>query len=170
MQHGSTWKYLEYVSAAADHHRQYLSAGSSRDHKMFVKVRKPYTGITKPYRAFIFFVVLCKFAVCIALCVFGSAWIFSSEKAGDLILNTLASVFIFEVDDIVYKGVVTKLGKAITDPERHYISFGRLETRFSNNLSSFWINVCVAAVMAVLLNYGWCQQGFRDSSATVEDW
>jgi hypothetical protein len=103
-QHGSTWKYQEYVSSSTVSSAQYLSAAtdgtvasrSDRNNKVLVQVRKPYSGMTRLYRVFILIVVFFKFSICVALCIFGSAWIFSSDKAGELILNTLASVFIFQ--------------------------------------------------------------------------
>jgi hypothetical protein len=161
----------QYLSVATD---GTVASRNDRNDKVLVQVRKPYSGMTKLYRGFILIIVFCKFSICIALCIFGSAWIFSSDKAGELILNTLASVFIFQVDDIVYRGVMSKLARAVCDPERHYISFGRLEKRFSNkdvlHMSSFWIKVCATVFMAVMLNWGWCNQGFRDSSAGGVGW
>jgi hypothetical protein len=89
----STVSSAQYLSAATD---GTVASRSDRNNKVLVQVRKPYSGMTRLYRVFILIVVFFKFSICVALCIFGSAWIFSSDKAGELILNTLASVFIFQ--------------------------------------------------------------------------
>ena len=104
--------------------------------------------------------ILCKGAIASVLCYYGAGWIlFGNDEAGDLILNTLASSFIFSVGDIVYSGFTSKLGKAMCDPDRHIIEFCAREPahKFSNrrNMVSWFVMAAIFLVTTVALDTHW---------------
>ena len=153
--HGYKWKYQKYESK----HDELTYIGDIPI-PIPLEVRKPFTGLTDPYRAFIFSVIFTKVCVAVVLAVFGAAWIMSENNAGDLILNTLASCFIFEVDEIVYQGFTMELGKTICDPDRHKIQYCRRENRMRLTspvrLLSFWIRIGLFILGVWTANYLWC--------------
>ena len=145
--HGLTWKYQKF-----DTGKFKVVNGETVE----VQVSKPITGITNHYRLFVVFVILCKFAIAIGLCIFGAGWILlGDEGAGDMILNTLASVFIFTVDEIVYKAVTPTVGMAIVNDEYHTITFCARERsqRFNNTWRSSAFVACFLPVATVVLNF-----------------
>jgi hypothetical protein len=149
--HGLTWKYHEYETG------KYKVANGQ---VVELTVRKPVTGISHGYRCFIYLVILCKGAIASVLCYYGAGWIlFGNDDAGDLILNTLASSFIFSVGDIVYSGFTSKLGKAMCDPDRHVIQFCSREPahKFSNrrNMVSWFVVAALLLVTTVALDTQW---------------
>ena len=149
--HGLTWKYHEFETG------KYKVANGQ---VVELTVRKPVTGISNGYRCFIYLVILCKGAIASVLCYYGAGWIlFGNDEAGDLILNTLASSFIFSVGDIVYSGFTSKLGKAMCDPDRHIIEFCAREPahKFSNrrNMVSWFVMAALLLVTTVALDTLW---------------
>lgn len=154
--HGYKWKYQNYKSKDYE----IVHIGDSLI-PVTLKARKPFTGITDLYRYFIVFVIFNKAMVAVVLAVYATAWIMSEDNAGDLILNTLAACFIFEVDDIVYQGFTMKIGKSICDPEKHKIQYCRRENpmRLSSipRLLSFWTKVACYALWFWALNRFWCR-------------
>ncbi len=154
--HGMTWKYQNYETG------KYLV---SNGQVVELKVNKPITGITPYYRSFVLFVIASKLAIAIALGIYGAGWIlFGDQDAGNMILNTLASCFIFTVDDIVYVATTSKLGKAMTEHESHAISFCAREpsqdhSARRNLYFSCFVQLCLV-VTTIAVNYGWnCQDG-----------
>ena len=149
--HGLTWKYHEYETG------KYKVANGQ---VVELTVRKPVTGISNGYRCFIYLVILCKGAIALVLCYYATGWIlFGNDEAGDLILNTLASSFIFTMGDIVYTGFTSKLGKAMCDPDRHIIEFCAREPahKFSNrrNMVSWFVIAAILLVTTVALDTLW---------------
>lgn len=73
-----------------------------------------------------------------------------------MILNTLASCFIFEVDETVYQGFTSEIGKAICHPDKNRIDICVREKRMklsdTKRLLEFWgkASVCSLAVWAFL--------------------
>jgi hypothetical protein len=154
--HGLTWKYQNYETG------KYLV---SNGQVVELKVNKPITGISPYYRFFVWFVVASKFAIAVALGIYGAGWIlFGDQDAGNMILNTLASVFIFTVDDIVYVATTSKLGKAMTEHESNAISFCAREPSHDysarrNLYFSCCVQLCLVAT-TIAVNFGWeCEAG-----------
>ena len=154
--HGYKWKYQNYKSKDYE----IVHIGDSLI-PVTLKARKPFTGITDHYRFFIAFVIFNKVVIAVVLAVYATAWIMSEENAGDLILNTLAACFIFEVDDIVYQGFTMEVGKSICDPDKHKIQYCRREKpmRLSSTprLLAFWTKVACYALWFWALTRLWCR-------------
>jgi len=53
-------------------------------------------------KAFVLFIILCKFSLCANLANFGTGFLLISESNSDLILNALALTFILELDEMFY--------------------------------------------------------------------
>ncbi len=149
--HGVTWKYQNYETG------KYLV---SNGQVVELKVNKPITGISLLYRSFVLFVIASKAAIAVALGIYGAGWIlFGDQDAGNMILNTLASVFIFTVDDIVYVATTSKLGKAMTEHESHAISFCAREPSQNHSAPrnlyfSSIVQLCLVAT-TIAVNFGW---------------
>jgi hypothetical protein len=149
--HGATWKYQKYETG------KYLV---SNGQVVELKVNKPITGISPYYRFFVWFVIASKAAIAIALGIYGAGWIlFGDDDAGNMILNTLASVFIFTVDDLVYVATTSKLGKAMTEHELHAITFcAREPSQSPSALRNLYFSYMVPlgmAVATIAVNYCW---------------
>ncbi len=149
--HGMTWKYQTWETGNFK-----IANGQVKN----LEVRKPITGISNLYRFFIYLLILCKVVIAVALGIYGGGWIlFGAADAGTMILNTLASCFIFEMDDIVFSGMTSKLGKAICDGDLHTITFCAREpaqryTNWKNLYFSFHASFVLVG-STVALNFGW---------------
>ena len=111
--HGMTWKYQEYTNTMT------LSNGQVVE----TTVIKPYTGITKKYRAFVYFVILVKVVIAVLLGIYGLGFIYFTESTEDIILNTLAVFFVFTIDDLVYRLIAPKIAHAaFLNAKRHIFS------------------------------------------------
>jgi hypothetical protein len=156
MGHGKTWKYQSWETG-----NYKIANGQVKN----LTVTKPITGISTLYRLFIYFCILAKVVIAVALGIYGGGWIlFGAEDAGTTILNTLASCFVFEVDDIVFMGMTSKLGKAICDGDLHTITFCSREPAqmYTNwkNMGSWFVAAFLLIASTIALNYGWlCENG-----------
>ena len=75
-------------------------------------ITKPAAGITQTYRAMTYiFVILPKLLLGLALLIFGTKYVLSAESNGDLMFNALGMVFVFDLDDIIYKVLTSPLHK-----------------------------------------------------------
>ena len=149
--HGMTWKYQTWETG-----NMKIADGQVKN----LQVRKPITGISTLYRCFIYLLILFKVVIAVALGIYGGGWIlFGAADAGTMILNTLASCFIFEMDDIVFAGMTSKLGKAICDADLHTITFCAREPARKNtsyrNLAFSFHGFLVLVGSTVALNFGW---------------
>ena len=68
-----------------------------------LKLAKPAHGITELYRVFIFTCLLPKIAVASVMLYYGTGHVLRSPNTQALILNTVGSIFIFDIDDYIYK-------------------------------------------------------------------
>merc|ERR1712038_781992 len=61
------------------------------------------SGLTPAYKTFsLLFIVLPKIGLAIALLVYGTGYVMASEETADLLLNSLALIFIVEIAEILY--------------------------------------------------------------------
>ena len=76
------------------------------------EVTKPAAGISQLYRIYIYTcIILPKLMLAITLLVYGSVYVISAQSSGDLILNSMATVFILDLDDIIYNVLTPPLHK-----------------------------------------------------------
>jgi hypothetical protein len=149
--HGATWKYHCYETG---------NFKADTGQVLELKVKKPITGISSYYRCFVLLVIASKVAIAIALGIYGGGLIlFVDQDTGSMILNTLSSLFIFTVDDIVYVATTSKQVKAITNPELHTISFCEREPIRNNSApQNLYFNIgamLAIALITIVFNFGW---------------
>merc|ERR1711997_713861 len=72
---------------------------------------KPAVGITRRYRVFIYFVFMIKMAIAVLLLIYGSAHLLSAGSQEELILNTVAVVFVFEIDELIFNSCTSPMAK-----------------------------------------------------------
>jgi len=73
----------------------------------YTTVNKPAVGITLPFRYFVWLLCLFQIIIMAMLIYFGSSYILRASDDEALILNSVALVFIVEIDDLVYKFILT---------------------------------------------------------------
>lgn len=73
----------------------------------YTTVNKPAVGITLPFRCFVWLLCLFQIILMAMLIYCGSSYILRASDDETLILNSVALVFIVEIDDLVYQFILT---------------------------------------------------------------
>ena len=96
-------------------------------------------------------------AIATLLGVYGAGFIFFTDSTADIILNTLASMFVLTIDDIIYTVIMPKLGKAALQQDKHQITFA--SEQISGGIHKFTIHAWMVMVIGAILTYistAWC--------------
>mmetsp|Transcript_6217 Transcript_6217/g.11296 ORF Transcript_6217/g.11296 Transcript_6217/m.11296 type:complete len:280 (+) Transcript_6217:2-841(+) len=141
----------EYSGLTNLAHQKY----KSEEEDDVVEVVKPATGITGMYRTFTYlFVMMPKLAIAVGLAVIGGGHILASADVETFILNTLASVFIFEIDDIIYQLMIPKLYKNWLETEGTF-TYAEDEVGCLSKYS-FYINTTTLGLAVAFIIWLWC--------------
>ena len=78
-------------------------------------IGRPRTGITRMLRGWLYTIFSAKIVLAAALMGYSFPLVVKSEKASDIFLNCVATLFVLEVDDIVFKLLSSESGKQLFD-------------------------------------------------------
>ena len=78
-------------------------------------IGRPRTGITRRLRGLLYTVLFVKLALSAALMGFSFPLVMKSERASDIFLNCCATLFVLEVDDIVFRLMNSESAKQLFD-------------------------------------------------------
>jgi hypothetical protein len=136
-------------------HQEYMHRSAKYNERLV----KPAAGIALWRKILsMLLVLLPKFGITISLLAIGGGHILASKDKESMILSTLASVFIFEVDDIIYKLM-------IPPAQRWWLEWAARYTELPFNIASLEVRwlfpiYFVSWVIAVFSLYsGWCGLG-----------
>lgn len=122
---------------------------------------RPAFGIPIWKRSIFYLLLFCKLAVAVALLYFGSAYIVMAKDNENLILNTVAMLFIVEVDDVLYVLCVNDMVKNVVED---FPQLGRdweesmEKACFYSTVSLFtgYLVPLALVIICVLLSHHWC--------------
>lgn len=124
-------------------------------------VSKPVTGVTCLVRFLLyFFVFFPKFLMLIALLIFGIPYIAYARTNTNLLLNTVALLFVAEIDEMVYKFAISKMYQdTLVVP-----ALGRTEEEKARCIEMVWCGALRSYVLFFMLAISvplsylfWCQ-------------
>lgn len=110
-----------------------------------LEMESRFQGSNWMRKAFVFFIILCKFLICVSLVVIGTGFLLLSETNADLILNALALTFILDLSTMFYQFFLTTEMKTIVET---FTPIVIVKTDATSNW--FSANVSIAARSAVL--------------------
>ena len=115
------------------------------------------SGFTIPHQIFnIVVIIIPKFLIGLLLMIYGSAFIVLSGSNQDAFLNTLASVFIIEIDELLYNAYSSYVVKnAIKDLPPIKVKVSKYITFFSVMFSN-WILMLLCALMIGIVERRYC--------------
>ena len=116
---------------------------------------KPAIGITHSYRLYCYIGVLFpKVAIALALLPIGAGHLLSSGSREEIILNTLAAIFVFEVDDIMYNLMISPIHKLWLE-KSSTIQMCEDEVTFGD-IFTFYIVSMITAIFSFGVYQMWC--------------
>jgi len=130
------------------------------------KMTKMAVGITMGYRLLTYiFVILPKFFIAVLMLYYGCGHVLGSADAETMILNTLAAMFVFEVDDIIYNLMVSPLHQFWVEKTFSLTKSAKAVSSFQ--LYSFWVILIVYLLVCSLDYIFWCDvPGYWDTIFT----
>lgn len=78
-------------------------------------IGRPRTGTTRVLRGWLYTILSARIVLAAALMGYSFPLVVKSEKASDIFLNRVATLFVLEVDDIVFKLLNSESGKQLFD-------------------------------------------------------
>lgn len=81
-------------------------------------IGRPRTGITRRLRGFLYAVLFVKLGLSAALMGFSFPLVMKSERVSDIFLNCCATLFVLEVDDIVFRLMNSESSSCLTATHR----------------------------------------------------
>ena len=105
---------------------------------------------------FVYFVIMIKMAIAVLLGVYGVGFIFFTVSTTDIILNTLASLFVLTIDDIIYTVIMPKLGKAALQQDKHKITFEAERISGGYHAGYAWMVIAIMVFSTIIFTEAWC--------------
>ena len=125
-------------------------------------IGRPRTGITRRLRGFLYAVLFVKLGLSAALMGFSFPLVMKSERASDIFLNCCATLFVLEVDDIVFRLMNSESAKQLFDSYPPLRPGKYARQRPNRKLRTHYPPVCRCSFWCCsFINRNWCESGTK---------
>lgn len=132
-------------------------------------IGRPRTGITRRLRGFLYAVLFVKLGLFAALMGFSFPLVMKSERASDIFLNCCATLFVLEVDDIVFRLMNSESAKQLFDSYPPLRPGKYARQRPNSKLRTHYPPVCRCSFWCCsFINRNWYESGTKRRQSMLQ--